>query len=89
MAPHSCGAFGVIGSPPARAALYKEVFPMPSMDYSTWMNRVEQKVDCISGVGLSDLPQELNYHELYNDGLTVGAAARETLERAGFYSFAF
>jgi hypothetical protein len=63
---------------------------MPSMDFSTWMLRVEQKVEALSqGLSLSDLPQELNYAELHADGLTAGAAARETLERAGFYDFAF
>ena len=63
---------------------------MPSMDFSTWMNRVEQKVEALSeGLSLSDLPQELHYSELFSDGLTPVAAARETLERAGFYEFSF
>lgn len=63
---------------------------MPSMDFSTWMLRVEQKVEALSQeLSFSDIPQEVNYAELHADGLTVGAAARETLERAGFYEFSF
>ena len=57
---------------------------MPSMDFSTYLTRVDSKVEAIVGLGLDDLPDTVSLADLHHDGVSPAEAARQVLEGAGW-----
>lgn len=51
------------------------------MDFKTWMAKVSDEIESKVGLSLDDLP-DMNYYEMWEDGISPANAARKAIRNA-------